>query len=284
MKDIFQIKISLDNAKPSIYRTILVESDTTFIDFHHIIQISMGWDDYHMYQFETGDYTIAEPDELMEIESIDPASITINEVLKQSGDKIKYEYDFGDGWMHTIQLEKIIPYQLNKIYPTCIRGKRSCPPEDCGGIWGYENLKKVIKNKKHPEYKETIEWVGIDFDPDYFDIEYVNEVLDELDYYLDEHENFDDLDDLDDSEDSEEVFQNQLFEVVNEQMDSNNPPETAATFKRLLNANFSHLEAKMLIAQCVSFEMMSVVKEGKPFNLKRFVKNLDQLPDVNLDR
>ncbi len=282
MKNIFQIKISLDNAKPSIYRTILVEPDTTFIDFHHIIQISMGWDSYHMYQFETGDYTIAEPDEFIDIESIDPASLTINEVLKKSGDRIKYEYDFGDGWMHTIQLEKTIPFQLNKKYPTCIRGKRSCPPEDCGGIWGYENLKEVIKDKKHPEYKDTIEWVGIDFDPDYFDLEYVNEVLEELDLYLDDFKDSNELDD-DDPETSEEAFQNQLFEVVNEQMDSNNPPETAATFKRLLNADFSHLEAKMLVAQCVSFEMVSVVTEKKPFNLKRFIKNLNKLPNVNFD-
>ncbi|MCD6543421.1 MAG: plasmid pRiA4b ORF-3 family protein [Flavobacteriaceae bacterium] len=283
MKDIFQIKISLDNAKPSIYRTILIEPDTNFVDFHDIIQIAMGWDDYHLHQFETGDYTIAEPDEFMDIESIDPSSLTINEVLKKIGDKIKYEYDFGDGWAHTIQLEKIIPYQLNKNYPTCIRGKRACPPEDCGGIWGYENMREIIKDKKHPEYRKTIEWVGIDFDPDYFDIEYVNETLEDIDEYLyGGDEEFDDLD-LDDLEDSVEVFQEHLLEVVNEQMDNNDPPETAATFKRLINLDFSHLEAKMLIAQCVSFEMISVVTEGKPFNLKRFIKNLNKLPKIDFE-
>ncbi len=281
MKDIYQIKISLDDAKPSIYRTILVEPDTAFFEFHQIIQVAMGWDDYHLYSFETGDYTIAVPDEFMDIDSIDPASIALNEVLKKTGDKIKYEYDFGDGWRHTIQLEKIIPYQLNKSYPTCIRGKRSCPPEDCGGIWGYENIIEIIKNKKHPEYKKTIEWVGIDFDPDYFDIEFVNETLEDIDEYLYGDAEFDDSDDLEELEDAGEAFQEQLLEVVNEQMDNNDPPETAATFKRLLNADFSHLEAKMLIAQCVSFEMISVVTEGKPFNLKRFITNLNKLPKVD---
>lgn len=178
MKDIYQIKISLDNAKPSIYRTILVEDDRSFSDFHLIIQITMGWGNYHLYQFKVGNYYIAEPDEFMEDKAIDPEDISLKDVFKKEGDGIKYEYDFGDGWTHSLKLEKILPIKLNQYYPICLRGKRSCPPEDCGGVWGYEHLKKVISDKKHPEHKEMIEWVGGDhFDPELFDVDEVNDVL-----------------------------------------------------------------------------------------------------------
>jgi hypothetical protein len=239
-----------------------------------------------MYQFESGSFYIAEPDEYMEGESIDPNDILLHEVLKKPGDKVKYEYDFGDGWRHTIKLEKIIPLQLNKSYPTCIRGKRSCPPEDCGGIWGYENLKEIINNVKHPEHSEMLEWLGGEFDPEYFNIDEVNLFLNDLEFYL--YDDFDDdfenksIDDgLVDLEDSTKEFQKQLLQIVNEQLDRNEPPETAVTFKRLLNADFSHMDAKMLIAQCVSYEVMRVLTEDKPFNLKRFITNLNKLPNTD---
>jgi hypothetical protein len=284
--NIFQIKISLDNARPSIYRTILVKPNTSFYELHHIIQFAMGWENYHMYQFESGSFYIAEPDEYMEGESIDPNDILLHEVLKKPGDKVKYEYDFGDGWRHTIKLEKIIPLQLNKSYPTCIRGKRSCPPEDCGGIWGYENLKEIINNVKHPEHSEILEWLGGEFDPEYFNINEVNLFLNDLDFYLyddfdDDFENKSIDDELVDLEDSTKEFQKQLLQIVNEQLDRNEPPETAVTFKRLLNADFSHMDAKMLIAQCVSYEVMRVLTEDKPFNLKRFITNLNKLPNTD---
>ncbi|MCG2737314.1 MAG: plasmid pRiA4b ORF-3 family protein [Candidatus Methanoperedenaceae archaeon] len=80
-----------------------------------------------------------------------------------------YIYDFGDYWHHKIQLDKILPREKNISYPVCIKGKRTCPPKDCGGIGGYERLLDIIKDPKHEEHKETLEWLGEEFDPEHFD-------------------------------------------------------------------------------------------------------------------
>lgn len=81
-----------------------------------------------------------------------------------------YVYDFGDSWEHEIRLEKILPREKRK-YPACIAGKRACPPEDCGGIWGYEEFLEIIKDPEHEEYEDMLDWVGGEFDPEHFDIE-----------------------------------------------------------------------------------------------------------------
>jgi hypothetical protein len=86
----------------------------------------------------------------------------------------EYVYDFGDNWEHTVKLEKILPRDENTNYPICIKGKRACPPEDCGGIWGYEELLDIISDKNHEEYEEMMKWLGGEFDPEYFDVEEVS--------------------------------------------------------------------------------------------------------------
>ena len=96
---------------------------------------------------------------------------------------MSYEYDFGDGWNHEIVLEKILPFDDKVEYPVCIKGKMNCPLEDCGGVWGYADLLKVLKNPQHKEYDELVDWVGDeDFDPEYFDKDEVNELLREKNY------------------------------------------------------------------------------------------------------
>jgi len=102
--------------------------------------------------------------------------------MKKEKDVLLYEYDFGDGWEHEIILEKIIEEDEKNQIPRCIDGKQNCPPEDCGGIWGYEDLLKVIKDKKHDEYEEMMEWLGEEFDPDYFNINEVNKLLKQKDF------------------------------------------------------------------------------------------------------
>jgi hypothetical protein len=161
-----------------------VEDSRTFYEFHHIIQIVMGWSNYHLYQFNKADQCIADPSFIEYRKVLDSKKIKLNKIFNEEGQKIDYEYDFGDGWMHTIKLEKILPIQLNKTYPVCIRGKRSCPPEDCGGIWGYENLKDIMSDKKHPEYKEMKRWLGGVFDPEEFNLEDVNTELMDLENYI----------------------------------------------------------------------------------------------------
>ncbi len=83
--------------------------------------------------------------------------------------KFHYEYDFGDGWAHTLLVEKIIPAKENPKTFVCLAGKGRCPPEDCGGIWGYYDLLEILSDVKHPEHEERMEWIGGPIDPDAFD-------------------------------------------------------------------------------------------------------------------
>ena len=100
------------------------------------------------------------------------------------GEKFKflYEYDFGDGWEHELLLEKMLPKDMETRYPICLAGKRACPPEDCGGIWGYSDFLAAIRDPTHPEHDEMLEWVGGEFDPDAFDADEVNMELQSLKY------------------------------------------------------------------------------------------------------
>ena len=97
--------------------------------------------------------------------------------LRKEKDKILYEYDFGDDWLHEVILEKIKPF-AGKAKTYFIRGVGACPPEDCGGIYGYYRMLEVISNENNPEYEDIFEWFGEDFDPNYFELAETNEILD----------------------------------------------------------------------------------------------------------
>ena len=106
-------------------------------------------------------------------------NIMITRLLRKEKDSLIYEYDFGDGWEHKIILEKVLPHDTSLDVPRCIKGKRACPPEDCGGIWGYQDLIEMINDTSHPEHEEMLEWLGGDLDPEYFDVNETNEILSE---------------------------------------------------------------------------------------------------------
>lgn len=141
----------------------------------------MGWTNSHLHQFIKGKtfYTpsMADEDFWDESDDVDYSSILVSDLLKNEKDKIIYEYDFGDGWEHDIILEKIEKNELDKNVPICLAGKNNCPPEDCGGVWGYANMLEVLKNPDHEEYEEYFDWLGVDFDPKYFDKNEINEML-----------------------------------------------------------------------------------------------------------
>ena len=93
----------------------------------------------------------------------------ISEYFSLEHTKATYVYDFGDNWEHTVTLEKIVPRKKGRQYPVCLKGKRACPPEDCGGVWGYKDLLEIISDPDHEEYDEMMEWLDEDFDPEAFD-------------------------------------------------------------------------------------------------------------------
>ncbi|MEJ5317912.1 MAG: plasmid pRiA4b ORF-3 family protein [Tenuifilum sp.] len=183
---IFQIQIALRGFKPKIWRRILIPENLLLSDFHKIIQTTMGWTNSHLHHF-IKDKTYYSPrmedDDFWDDScNVDYKKMRIADILKAEKEKVIYEYDFGDSWEHDILLEKILPYDSKLVYPLCLKGKMNCPPEDCGGIWGYANMLEILKNPKHKEYKELKEWLGVEFYPEFFDIDEVNKLLREKNF------------------------------------------------------------------------------------------------------
>ncbi|HRH02959.1 MAG TPA: plasmid pRiA4b ORF-3 family protein [Bacteroidia bacterium] len=188
MDRIFELKIELDRTKPLVWRQMIIPESFTLYELHHLIQIAFGWKNYHLYSFIANEQIIGNPVLMDDPETINDRMVDVSQVLKTKGDKICYEYDFGDGWMHTITLARIIKSDVYGKTPIVVNGAMACPPEDCGGIPGYENLKDVMKNPKHPEYKEFVQWLGKAFDPQLFNLQMVNKEMLKLKKYIKEYE------------------------------------------------------------------------------------------------
>lgn len=181
--DIYQIKVTLKHSQPPIWRRIQVPADVSLARLHRILQAVMGWEDYHLHQFIVDGEYYGEPHPDYEVwgpEMRDERRFTLEQLVPEEGLKFRYEYDFGDGWEHELLVEKILPAEPGASYPRCIKGKRACPPEDVGGVWGYADFVEVIRDPDHPEHEEWLEWVGGEFDPEAFDLEEVNAGLKEM--------------------------------------------------------------------------------------------------------
>jgi hypothetical protein len=177
---VYQIKVALKGSKPPIWRRMQVAGETTLAQLHRILQRVMGWEGYHLYQFVVGGLEYGDPSVLEEMEGEDARRVTLATLVRGEQDKFRYEYDFGDSWDHELLIEKMLPSEAGKRYPVCLAGQRACPPEDCGGVWGYAGFLEAIHDPQHPEHVEMLEWVGGEFDPDAFDLDEVNTALQSL--------------------------------------------------------------------------------------------------------
>ncbi len=179
---VYQLKVTLKGSKPPIWRRIQVSSQTTLGQFHEILQTVMGWYDCHLHQFSIGgiDYGQPHPDLGFGQDIRNEKSVPLSRVVPGEKFKFDYTYDFGDGWEHQIVVEKVLPPDPEVQYPVCLKGKRNCPPEDCGGIWGYAELLEVLTESDHPDHSEMLEWVGGSFDPEAFDLDEINLLLGSL--------------------------------------------------------------------------------------------------------
>jgi hypothetical protein len=179
MSTIYQIKVTLNDSKPPIWRRILVADTTTLLQLHDILQIVMGWADYHLHMFTINGqiYGNPEDDEMGFMKTKNESRFKLNQLVGREGLKFRYEYDFGDGWLHDLLVEKILPAEKGAYYPICVTGKRACPPEDSGGVGGDEEILEARANPKHPQHREYKEWIGENFDPEHFDLDEVNKVL-----------------------------------------------------------------------------------------------------------
>jgi hypothetical protein len=173
----FQLKIGLKGTKPPIWRRVLVPSDIRLDQLHILIQMAMGWLNCHLHQFIAYGAFFGTPDDEFGMDIQDETKIKLHDLLEMEKDSMIYEYDFGDGWEHKITLEKVLPYDKSQALPVCIKGKRACPPEDCGGVWGYEGLLKALADPADPEHEDMLEWLGGTFDAEEFDINAVNFAL-----------------------------------------------------------------------------------------------------------
>lgn len=169
MAKILQLKIQLQGITPAIWRSILVDEFITFDKLHRIIQAAMGWENYHLYKFDIGGVEISVPDTDYEQDVKDSKRVRLAQLLGEK-QKFFYTYDFGDNWEHIITVEKTQENDYSRKYPVCIAGARACPPEDCGGVHGYEKFLQAINNPKHKEHKQMLGWIGGEFDAERFDI------------------------------------------------------------------------------------------------------------------
>ncbi|TML44033.1 MAG: plasmid pRiA4b ORF-3 family protein, partial [Actinobacteria bacterium] len=154
-------------------------SNISLAELHHVLQRAMGWQDAHLHQFRVGNttYAPARPADLdLGPRPKDEARARLAAVAP-AGSRLAYEYDFGDGWEHTIEVEKVRPVSHGDAYPQCIAGERACPPEDCGGVWGYAELLDTLESGDGDESDELLEWLEDEFDPDHLDLDIVNAML-----------------------------------------------------------------------------------------------------------
>ena len=151
---------------------------------HHLIQVVMGWEDSHLHMFRKGDrrYSIPSPwgDDFRmpgTPRDLDERKHRINQLLKREKDWMTYMYDFGDSWEHKITLQKILPYDRTVRLPACVGGRRRCPPEDCGGVWGYYEMLEILKDPNARDHDHMKEWIGEHFDPEVFSPQAVDMLL-----------------------------------------------------------------------------------------------------------
>ena len=177
---VYQLHISLKRSKPKIWRRFLVTEDTNLGKLHNIIQEVMGWDNYHLHEFTIGGISYGEPNEDFDYTDIkDESKVKLADLDLTEKQKIGYVYDFGDDWEHELKVEKILPFDPAVKYPKCLDGKLACPPEDCGGIWGYEEFVELSKKPEDDldeDELERLEWIG-DYDSEHFSVDEVNTVL-----------------------------------------------------------------------------------------------------------
>jgi hypothetical protein len=173
----YELKVTLLEIEPPIWRRLRVPGTMPLCCFHDALQIALGWTNSHLHQFEKDETIWSDPEwyEDDDIEAIDESLAPLNRVLTAEGDRLNYQYDFGDDWRHEIVLERIV--EDNVRHPVCLAGERSCPPEDVGGVSGYAEFLEVVFDPAHAEFEHYRYWAGAGFSPEAFDIGKVNAAL-----------------------------------------------------------------------------------------------------------
>ena len=182
----YQLQVLLNGSQPPIWRRLQIPGAANLSWLHAVLQVAMGWTNSHLHQFVCGEHMYADPEaQLGQYEGDPPvlaeSKFTVAELLNDIHQGLVYDYDFGDSWEHIVTVEKILPADdPTPATAVCLAGSRACPPEDCGGIGGYVELLRALKNRKHPEHTSMKEWLGRPFDPEAFDVLKANRWLRKL--------------------------------------------------------------------------------------------------------
>lgn len=177
---VHRLKITLLGLRPPVWRRLLAPSDTRLDRLHDLIQIAFDWNGSHLHQFRVGRDTYTDPRMMYEGDDLDERRVRLADVAPWPKSRFRYDYDFGDGWEHEILVEAVQPPEPGVNYPVCIAGRRACPPDDCGGVWGYANFVEALADPKHEDHAMMMEWWGGPFDPDAFDMAAVNQTFGRL--------------------------------------------------------------------------------------------------------
>jgi hypothetical protein len=166
---VFRLKVKIRDVRPPVWRRLEVPGDVTFAKLHRILQAALGWTDSHLHEFSVGKRRIGLPGDDFAGDVQNEARVRLEDVAAAKT-KFTYWYDFGDDWWHDITVERVGPPEAGAEYPRLLEGARSAPPEDVGGVGGYEEFLEAVADPKHPEHAERLEWVGGGFDPEAFDL------------------------------------------------------------------------------------------------------------------
>ncbi len=169
---VFRLKVTLDDVEPKVQRRIEVPADIKLDRLHLTLQAALGWTNSHLFEIRARDTGWGLPDPDWLDGPLDARKAKLMDVLEDAGTKtLRYLYDFGDGWEHTIKVERLANPEPNVAYPRLIEASGRCPPEDVGGSWGYAEMIEALGDPKHERHDEMREWAGDDFDPHAFDAE-----------------------------------------------------------------------------------------------------------------
>jgi hypothetical protein len=177
---IVQIKVKLLGvSKPPVWRRLQLGADTRLDHLHEMIVAAFGWQDYHMHVFASGPDEFGVPDP--ELGFTDERHVSLGQLIGGIGDRLRYTYDFGDDWQHEIVVEDLLGADPEIHYPVLVAAKGTCPPEDCGGPWGYAELKEILADPSHEQHQQMLDWLGLDnpsaFDPNAVATDQIDEEL-----------------------------------------------------------------------------------------------------------
>jgi hypothetical protein len=175
---IYRLRITLAGTEPPVWRSVMVSGNVTLKGLHRVIQMAMGWTNSHLHLFVSADRKTLLSDPRAGLDHAkDEGKVKLRSFAPRVGDRFSYEYDLGDSWKHEVVVEDIVVPQESGRWPRCVDGARACPPEDCGGVGGYQDLVEAMGNPRHPDRERLLAWLGSELEPEAFDIEATNRRL-----------------------------------------------------------------------------------------------------------